>query len=127
MKVTDKKVVNLTAYDLWVYGVTESGRTILEKDVMGKIPATRRPCHIPVITTQLYEIESEGGGVIPIFSSGYGAPVNLPDPENGVLFIVPRVVGEAIKQFRKDILVISGKLWEDKKNQRLGIRGLAIL
>ncbi|MFY9421935.1 MAG: hypothetical protein WAP91_02885 [Bacilli bacterium] len=59
----------------------------------------------------------------PVRQNTYGEVVNLPDPEEGTVFVVSALVAQAAKD-RKDLLVVDDTV-RNEKGQIIGCRGFA--
>lgn len=66
------------------------------------------------------------GREICITSTRYGNVKGLPEPSPGVLYIVSKVVAEAVYPDRDDVLIMSG-LYRDSSKRVVGCRNLAKL
>ena len=61
---------------------------------------------------------------IPIRERRFGEPYNLPDPQDGVLFIVSRIVAEACAGVREDLLIVDDVIRNEQGNP-IGCKALA--
>jgi len=83
-----KKFVNLIGHDITISG-------------FGTLPRAERPCFVE---TKQRIIGKVAG--IPIVETHFEKIVNLPDPEDGVYYIVSRVTMEYIPFNREDIFCV---------------------
>lgn len=63
---------------------------------------------------------------IPLMTIETQPLVNLPEPQQGVLYLVSRAVAEAVKTYRKDV-VIPYDAVRNEAGQIIGCRGLAVV
>ncbi len=106
-----EKLVNLTPHDINILG--EDGE-ILETLPFDELPAR---CRV--------ERHLIGGiGNYPLYESVFGDVGNLFNPEENTLYVVSRIVAEAMKGERTD-LIIPEDIVRDETGQILGCRGFA--
>ena len=118
-----KRLVNLTTRDIAVMGNDESNWTFKGGKPLATIVKEEDPARLAVNVKINYGIQIPGSdNVIPVGVILPDKVYNLPSPEEGTYFIVPRIVAEELKSIRKDLLVILGKLWENKTT--IGVRSL---
>ena len=70
------------------------------------------------------ELVEEINGCFPVFKEKYGEVIGLPEPKDGVLFVVSRLV-KAARPERTDLLV-PGELLRDDNGNPCGCKGFAI-
>lgn len=61
---------------------------------------------------------------VPVYRIAFGSVFGLPEKEEGVVYIVSRIVAEALSGIRDDVYVVSGTFRDDEGNI-IGCRGLA--
>lgn len=66
------------------------------------------------------------GEKFPVFRSEFGKVENLPEPKEGVKYVVSKVVADAVLGTRDDIL-IPGPAIRDDKGRTIGADGFCIL
>lgn len=107
------KFLNLTPHPLNIYN--ETGSLVLSLD---PAPNMRTPRVVQLDRT----VGNLGG--IPLFKSEFGAISNLPPPQAGVVYIVSRMVRQAVPEERTDIVCPGGALRDDR-GSIIGARGLS--
>lgn len=103
------QVVNLTPHALNVH--TDTGvHTFSPSGTVARCATT---------TTQVGDLDG-----IPLFSTTFGAVQDLPDPQDGVVFVVSALVRQAVPH-RKDV-ASPGDLVRDDKGNPVGCKGLTV-
>lgn len=102
------KIVNLTPHDLDIYTLTG--------DVV-HVPRTGK-------TARVFEVREPAGTIdgIGIETVYPGKVVGIPDPEDGVVYVVSSIVSSA--SGRPDVFA-PGQLIRDEEGRPIGCRGLA--
>lgn len=100
------KLINLTPHE------------ICEATTGKKFPASGIVARVSVQYSPAGELNG-----IPLFSARFGEVEGLPEPKEGVVFIVSSMVLEAIREKRSDI-VAPGDLVRDQNGNPIGCRGL---
>lgn len=100
--------INLTAH------------TITEVTTQTTIPASGRIARVKASTIKI----SNASG-IPIYKSTFGEIEGLPEPQNGILYIVSALCLNAISSSRTDV-VAPGNLQRDENGQPVGCVGFRI-
>jgi len=108
------KVKNLTPHEVNLVG--EDGKVIMTFPSEGVIRLSES-------RELLKEFSIEGGVKISIFKKKFGAGNNLPQKEEGVLYIVSLPVAQAFPE-RQDF-VIPDQLVRDEKGRIIGCRSFA--
>ena len=111
--MTDQSIVNLTPHDITVIS---QGKSI----VFPKFPVSARVSSKTEVLTHFYTPEMS----IPLTQVVFGELEGLPDPIEGIFFIVSRIVREAAKK-RTDLLVPQG-LIRDENGQPIGCESLSV-
>lgn len=78
------------------------------------------------VTSQQVASVEVAGVQVPVYSSVMGEVQDLPAPEHGVLYIVSRIVAEACKGTRSDLLV-PDKTVRNNDGQIVGCAGFAVV
>ena len=105
------KIINLTPHDI---SLMRNGQ------VVEIYPASRTPARVSVSA----EIVGEING-FEIRKNVYGQVVNLPEREEGTVYIVSALVAQAAKD-RDDILVTDGAV-RDAEGKIIGCTGFAVI
>ncbi len=105
------KIINLTPHDI---SLMRNGQ------VVEIFPASRMPARVSVST----EIVGEING-FEIRKNVYGQVVNLPEREEGTVYIVSALVAQAAKD-RDDIFVTDGAV-RDADGRIIGCTGFAVI
>ena len=109
------KVVNLTPHAVTILG--SEGELIAKIESSGNARSKQESSPIGLLDN------------IPLFQTFYGAPIDLPDPEDGTILIVSKITADAAKQVGRstDDLYIVFDTVRDPANPSniLGCRGLA--
>ena len=103
-------IKNATPHAVMIYG--ENNEVLKTFEPTGVVP------RCTVTRKQIGEIDG-----IPLNTSVFGQVEGLPDPEEGVVWIVSRVVAEAAKE-RGDLLVTDDAVRDDQ-GRIIGCRALA--
>lgn len=106
------RLVNLTPHPV----------TLLVGDRTLTIPPEPTPARCSETRTVVGAVEVDGLEV-PVTVVGFGQVQGLPDPQEGVLYVVSRIVAEACRD-RAD-LVIPDNLVRDAEGRIIGARSLA--
>lgn len=106
------QLVNLTPHALHVIFPNDAILTILSA---GLARATTE-------RVQIGTIETDGGSTIPLFRTTFGAIAGLPDPAEGVVYLVSNSVAQAVR--RDDVLIVDD-LVRDGEGRILGCRAFA--
>ena len=104
------RLVNCTPHELRVF-------TDQSQDAYRLLPPGTRVPRVEVREKEVGTIEG-----VPVFASAYGAPVGLPEPAPGTVFVVSLAVRLACPE-RAD-LVSPGELVRDAQGQPVGCLGL---
>lgn len=107
------KIVNLTPHEVTV--VASNG------DVMMKVPASGQVARCSVNRTTVGKLNG-----IPVAKSVMGDVEGLPEPSEDTIYIVSRVVAEAMKGKRDD-LVIPDDAVRDGEGRIIGCKGFAVV
>ena len=75
------------------------------------------------ISTSTYQVDVVNGS--PIYKTKVRAIKGLPEPEKGVIYIVPALALNAIPEWRTDV-VAPGNVKRDEKGNILGCQGFRI-
>jgi hypothetical protein len=103
--------VNLTPHPLHVI-VGETTHTILP---------TAPPARADVTREQIGTIDA-GAFHVPLFRTTFGAITGLPEPEEGVVYLVSNIVAQAVR--RDDVLIVDDMV-RDGEGRILGCRAFA--
>lgn len=89
---------------------------------------TFKPTGIIARAEQIYEYDSTVNGITFVTSS-YGKPIDLPDPEEGVLLIVSKQTIDAAKKAHRSIgdLVFPAEPIRNDKGQIIGCKQLSFI
>lgn len=90
---------------------------IVETTTGAKFPSSKQTARVSVRYTKNGEVDG-----IPLFEAQYGEVEGLPEPQQGIVYIVSSLVLEAMKGKRSDI-VAPGELVRDKSGQPIGCLG----
>ena len=82
---------------------------------------TLPPCGI-VARCRATATETERVDGVPVFKTVYGEVEGLPEPQDGVLYVVSALVREAVKNSRTDV-VSPAEFVRDSEGKILGCRG----
>lgn len=111
--MTNQSIVNLTPHDITVIS---QGKSI----VFPKFPVSARVSSKTEILTHFDTSEMR----VPLTQVVFGELEGLPEPIEGIFFIVSRIVREAAKD-RTDLLVPQG-LIRDENGQPIGCESLSV-
>jgi hypothetical protein len=119
------EVINLTDHDVVILNEESFKFPDLEPTEKCRIPPSG------IMTRVKHNTMVEGkilvqGRVVNITQTTYGEVVNLPPPEEGKLYIVSKLVAEAMQGLRDDLVILSGLL-KGPNRVILGCRSLAKL
>lgn len=121
-----KRLMNLTTRDIHVMGNDENNWEYKTGKPLAKLQREINPCRLNMEVKVNYGITLKGSEtVIPVGTLVPDKVFNLPPEEEGTFYIVPRIVAEELKNIRKDLFIILGKLWENKTT--IGVRSLVRL
>jgi hypothetical protein len=109
----ETKIINLTPHEVVVVGGNG--------EVLAKFPPSGQIARCAVTRTQTGNING-----IPVSKSVMGEIQDLPGEEDDTVYIVSRVVAEAAKGMRYD-LVIPDDAVRDDQGRIIGCRGFAVL
>lgn len=122
-----KKIINLTSKNIVVLG-DNPDNWHRKGTPLALINRGSNSAHLPVGTKSLYKVfyEDKGKTIGDLLIVGLveGSVLNLPNPQDGIRYIVPRIVAEQLRDIRSDLLVIHGRVWET--NEYIGIKNLAV-
>lgn len=104
------EIVNLTPHDVHV--VSEDGSPLRT------FPRAETPARLAQKTVRVGEVDG-----IPVTETVFGEPENLPEPEEGVHFIVSVIMAQALKGTRDDLL-ITAEAVRDEQGRIVGCRSL---
>ena len=110
-------VINLTPHEVVI--VDDEGNKVFEFKKSGTIARC-------VVDRIHFDDAVIGKYKIPINKTMFTAVQGLPDPKDGVQFIVSKPVAQAMKGMREDLL-IPDATYRDNRGVILGCRGLAII
>ena len=105
------KIVNLTPHTVDL---------VRDGQIVESIPPTGEPARVSVESTIIGKING-----FPLRKNVYGKVVNLPEREEGIIYIVSALVAQAVK-YRYDIFVTDGAV-RDADGKIIGCTGLAIV
>lgn len=106
------RIVNLTPHAITIHATS----------VQIDVPPAGTVARCAVTTRALGTIDVEGIDAIPVTTSTLGAVTDLPEPSDGVAYIVSRIVAEACPT-RAD-LYFPGEAIRDAGGRIVGCRGL---
>jgi hypothetical protein len=107
------EIINLTPHEITV--VASNG------DVLMKIPASGNVARCSVSRTVIGKLNG-----IPVAKSVMGQVESMPEPKEGVVFIVSRVVAEALKGVRDDLIIPDDSV-RDAEGKIIGCKGFAVV
>lgn len=112
----DVRLVNLTPHNITVVG--DSGETILTIPSAGVVARC---------STKRERVATLGVGNfnVPIHWTTFGEVVDLPEPQDGTVYIVSRVVAEARRD--RDDLLVPDDLVRDEEGRIVGCRGFSVV
>lgn len=114
-------IVNLTPHAVSIVG--EDGNVIATFEPAGVI-ARAAQTDVPV-----GQVEVADGITVPIVSTSYGSPTDLPDPADGVYLVVSILTAQAAKAVGRstsDLLVTSAPV-RDEAGRIIGARQFAVV
>ena len=105
-----KKLVNLIGHEITIVGYAT-------------LPKADKPCHVK--TNQIIIGKIDG---IPIAKTEFDSIVNLPDPEDGVYYIVSRICMDYVPYSREDVLCVDtgSSALRDENGQVIAVTQLSI-
>jgi len=109
----EAKIINLTPHEITV--VASNG------DVLMKIPVSGQVARCSVTRTVIGKL-----GGIPVVRSVMGEVEGLPPESEGVYFVVSRVVAEAMKGVRDDLIIPDDSV-RDAEGRIIGCKGFAVV
>jgi len=109
----EAKIINLTPHEVTVVGI--------QGDILMRIPPSGMIARCSVKRTTVGSLNN-----IPIVKSVMGEVEDMPKPSEGTVYIVSRVVAEALKGVREDI-VIPDESVRNSEGQIIGCRWFAII
>lgn len=62
--------------------------------------------------------------IIPIYKIAYGEVSGLPEPKEDTIYVVSKIVAEALKNKRNDLYIVASTI-KDENGQVIGCRGLS--
>ena len=105
-------IINLTPHNVVVF---EDGQAVI----------TYKKSNAPVrCMVDRVKVGSVNG--FPLYKTRFGKVEGLPEPEGGVYYVVSRVVAEAMKGKRNDLIVPDGTV-RDSEGRIIGCTGFAII
>jgi len=107
------KIINLTPHEVTVVG--SNG------DVLMKIPASGQVARCSVNRTIVGSLNG-----VPVARSVMGEVEGLPESSEGVYFIVSRVIAEAMKGKRDDLIIPDDSV-RDAEGRIIGCKGFAVV
>ena len=90
-----------------------------EGSILRIIESNGNPIRLAASTVPAGEFDG-----VPLSRTEFGEPVNLPEPEEGTLFIVSQIVKNALTE-RAD-LVVPADVLRDEKGQIIGCKSLGL-
>jgi hypothetical protein len=105
-----KKLVNLIGHEITIAGYAT-------------LPKADKPCYVK--TNQIIIGKIDG---IPIAKTEFDSIVNLPDPEDGVYYIVSRIIMDYVPFKREDVLCVDTgtTALRDENGQVIAVTQLSI-
>lgn len=110
------KLINLTPHAITIHAEAFAGFS-----ARVELPASGTVARCAVTSRSIGTVE-HGGVAIPVTTTALGAVTDLPEPSDGVGYIVSRIVAEACHT-RSD-LYFPGEAIRDERGQIVGCRGL---
>lgn len=111
----DVRLVNLTPHSITVVG--DSGETILTIPSAGVARCSVKKERVATIGINDHNI--------PVSWVTFGEVVDLPEPQDGTIYIVSRAVAEARRD--RDDLLVPDDLVRDEEGRIVGCRGFAVV
>lgn len=108
------KLVNLTPHKINI--VSEDGSKLYDVPVSGTVARCSQA------ETHLFDLQV-GEVSIPVTGQSFGEVIDLPSPQEGILYIVSRLVASACPD--RDDLLVPGPLVRNDEGQPVGCRGLS--
>lgn len=112
MRKSKKKVVNLTPHQINVFA---GGRLVLTAEPSGAV------ARCPLTKKAAGDVNGA-----PVYRMEAGYPTGLPAPEEGTVYIVSKIVAEALKGSRPDVLTV-GSAVRDQSGRTIGCDGLSLI
>lgn len=113
--MTDR-VINLTPHPLNL--ITDSGSVVT-------IPVSGELARVSQTRTLVGHIEIDGHP-FPVHQSEFGDVTGLPDPVDGVVYVVSAIVANAVKGERDDCRIVDDAV-RDEDGRIIGVRGLGVV
>jgi hypothetical protein len=113
MMTREVKIINLTPHEVTVVGPNG--------DILMKIPASGNVARCSVSRTVIGKLNG-----IPVAKSVIGDVEGLPEPKEGVVYVVSRVVAEALRGLRDDIIIPDDAV-RDHEGRIIGCKGFAVV
>ena len=101
--------INLTCHDITLYKNDEIALTI-------------KASGLARCKEEMHKVDEISG--FPIYSNTYGEVYGLPEEEEGKLYILSKIVAEALKGKRKDLLIVADTV-RDESGRIIGAKGFA--
>jgi len=119
-------IVNLTPHDVSIL----EPEAFLYKGVKPRVRVTYPPAGFVARanydTTLVENVIDQFGNLVSVTKTRYRISKPLPPPQEGVLYIVSKVIADILYGTRDDLRIVSGKLY-DTEGRIIGVRGLSIL
>jgi hypothetical protein len=125
MDMKDIKLVNLTNHDIVILNEEAFMGPGIPPTIKLSVPPSGALARVGY-KTRIVETCLVEGRALTITSTEYGSVTGLPPAEPGVYYIVSKLVAEAVRGKRDDVLIMSG-LYRDKDKRVLGCKNLARL
>lgn len=109
-----KKILNLTPHDI---NIVDG-----EGNILMVLPGTENPARAMQAEKSLGAING-----IPVIGMEFGAPENLPTPEDGVWLLVSKTTADAALKSGRTVadLLLTGKTVRDTSNRIIGCQALS--
>ena len=89
------RLINLTPHELTLVGEKE--------EIVGRIAPTGQVARVKTLVTEMGQVVVDGH-TVPIVATIYGEVENLPDPQDGTMYIVSILVIQALGGQRSDVV-----------------------
>ena len=109
----------MTNFDACIINLTPHDLNIVHGDLITIVKAENTPARV----SSKVEVIGYLNNGIPLYDTVYGEVIDLPQPQDGVIYVVSRIVKNCVPD-RKDVLV-PGNLLRDDKGNVIGCNGLS--